>query len=258
MQKVLEPVFARLGVKHEARNFGNGGLGTLHNGVGAGSIYGPDVSFLLWDSSMTEKSDLAAQAIFARQGILGGIKVPVIWGLVPKVLQQLHRSDVDTGCFGNAQSGLKDVENFEMQKTLPFATRYMKCSHDNQELCKPFKFMGTCWINRTDYTPEREQKGSLPGRARWHPGVHSHRLQGRTMAFVILTALHEVLTTWSEADGQVLPEETWHVTSYYENTREKIRTVNLEDSHCQKFRNSELDFICKYPFKVRVIVQIEK
>ena len=50
VQKIVEPVFARLGVKHESRNFGNGGLGTLHNGMAAGSIYGPDVDLIMWDS----------------------------------------------------------------------------------------------------------------------------------------------------------------------------------------------------------------
>ena len=52
----MEPVFARLGVKHESRNFGNGGLGTLHNGLAAGSIYGPDVDFIIWDSGKLNKS----------------------------------------------------------------------------------------------------------------------------------------------------------------------------------------------------------
>jgi hypothetical protein len=40
---VLQPVLARLGVRHQARNFGNGGMGTVHNGMGSGSVYGPDI-----------------------------------------------------------------------------------------------------------------------------------------------------------------------------------------------------------------------
>ena len=31
VQWILEAVFARLGVKHQARNFGNGGMSTEHN-----------------------------------------------------------------------------------------------------------------------------------------------------------------------------------------------------------------------------------
>jgi hypothetical protein len=47
---IMEPIFARLGVKHQSRNFGNGGLGTQQNAIAGGSIYGPDVDLLMWDS----------------------------------------------------------------------------------------------------------------------------------------------------------------------------------------------------------------
>lgn len=71
VQWIMEAVFARLGVRHQARNFGNGGMGTLHNGLGASSIYGPDVDFLMWDSSMTEKESEAGDRPF-----WGDIKFP--------------------------------------------------------------------------------------------------------------------------------------------------------------------------------------
>ena len=48
--KVMEPVFARLGVKLITRNVGMGGLGTIQNGIGSGSIYGDEVDLLIWDS----------------------------------------------------------------------------------------------------------------------------------------------------------------------------------------------------------------
>ena len=54
VQWILEAVFARLGVRHQSRNFGNGGLGTVQHGMGSGSVYGPDVDVLMWDSGMTE------------------------------------------------------------------------------------------------------------------------------------------------------------------------------------------------------------
>ena len=98
----MEPIFARLGVWHESRNFGNGGLGTSHHALAAGSLYGPDVNLLMWDSGtrdlfsrkllmnitdnffsifsqyvpfpgMTEPGK-EAHELFARQGIIGGIK----------------------------------------------------------------------------------------------------------------------------------------------------------------------------------------
>ena len=67
----MEPIFARLGVQHESRNFGNDGLGTMHNSIGAGSIYGPDVDILMYDSLYTEDGDDRAVDLFARQAILG-------------------------------------------------------------------------------------------------------------------------------------------------------------------------------------------
>jgi hypothetical protein len=48
---ILEAVFARLGVRHEGKNFANGGLGTIQHGIGASSVYGPAVDMLMWDSS---------------------------------------------------------------------------------------------------------------------------------------------------------------------------------------------------------------
>jgi hypothetical protein len=47
---ILEPVFARLGVRHEAKNFANGGLGTIQHGLAAASVYGPAIDMLWWDS----------------------------------------------------------------------------------------------------------------------------------------------------------------------------------------------------------------
>lgn len=49
-QKVMEPVFARLGVQCTARNIGMGGLGTSQNALAAGDLYGHDMDILMWDS----------------------------------------------------------------------------------------------------------------------------------------------------------------------------------------------------------------
>jgi hypothetical protein len=50
--KVLAPVFARLGVKLITRNLSQGGLGTIQNALGMGSLYGQEIDLLLWDSGM--------------------------------------------------------------------------------------------------------------------------------------------------------------------------------------------------------------
>jgi hypothetical protein len=80
VQRVLEPILARLGITHKSHNFGMGGLGTIQNALGAQSLYGDAIDILMWDSSMTE-GDGPSRDLFARAGILAGTdKVPILWG----------------------------------------------------------------------------------------------------------------------------------------------------------------------------------
>lgn len=50
VQWILEAVFARLGSRHQSRNFGLGGLGTTQTGMATKAIMGYDMDMLLWDS----------------------------------------------------------------------------------------------------------------------------------------------------------------------------------------------------------------
>lgn len=77
-QRILEPILARLGVYHQAHNFGFGGLGTGQNGLAAGDMYGKNIDILIWDSGMTE-GDMQSKDLFVRQSVLSGNRVPVIW-----------------------------------------------------------------------------------------------------------------------------------------------------------------------------------
>jgi hypothetical protein len=80
VQRVLEPILARIGITHKSHNFGMGGLGTIQNALGMLSLYGNGIDVLMWDSSMTE-GDAPSKDLFARIGILSGTKkVPVLWG----------------------------------------------------------------------------------------------------------------------------------------------------------------------------------
>ena len=78
VQRLLEPVMARLGVKMVARNFGNGGLGTLQTALGAGDLMGREIDIAAWDSGMTEK-DRASKGVLALQSLLGGDRAPLLW-----------------------------------------------------------------------------------------------------------------------------------------------------------------------------------
>ena len=78
VQWIMEPIFARLGVKHQSRNFGNGGMGTFHNAVASGSIYGPDVSMIMWDSGMTEREASAPDMLHVQSLLSSSTKAPLL------------------------------------------------------------------------------------------------------------------------------------------------------------------------------------
>lgn len=135
---VMEPVLARLGVRHVSRNFGNGGLGMAHNGLGAYAIYGADVDMLMWDSSMTEKED-KAQDLFHRRGLMSGFgsgnstngdyhsqnKITVLWtksGSAAKFWNE--KAGEDVGGKGSGKSGLCKGRTWEeIQNNIRYAAR---------------------------------------------------------------------------------------------------------------------------------------
>jgi hypothetical protein len=71
------------------------------------------------------------------------------------------------------------------------------------------------------------------------------------LAFTILQALKEALTTWNEADGYALADDVWHVTAYYDNIRNKVAALGPEIGECNKYAEQDLQFVCNYPMKVR-------
>jgi hypothetical protein len=202
MHKVLAPVLARLGVELITRNMAQGGLGTLHNALGMGSIYGNDMDVLLWDSGMTER-DGAHVDLFMRQAILGGEKVPVLWGGMFAIMQDLSNNlDAEVGEVGLGRDGIPEVVSPTQAATIPHAARFMKCAAEQQELCQAEpKYCAVCWIDRDDVprssfaNPLQDKPG---GQVSWHPGWRDHQLRGRVLAFTILEALQEAIQVWSE------------------------------------------------------------
>ena len=55
---------------------------------------------------------------------------------------------------------------------LPFATRYLNCTSDIQGSCNDpsYRFNATCWINRTDFIPNKQQSSKPGSQVSWHPG----------------------------------------------------------------------------------------
>jgi hypothetical protein len=200
--KIMAPIFARLGVKLVTKNMAQGGLGTVHNALGMGSLYGDEIDLLLWDSGMTEPS-VAHQDLFLRQGLLGGKRVPVVWGGNFNILRDLHElADVDVGQFGAGTDAVIPVESEEQALKVPYASRYMKCDKEQQDLCnKESRYCTKCWIPRDDIDPEKvgfRISSKFGGQVKWHPGWRSHQLVGRTIAFSVLQALQEAIQIFSD------------------------------------------------------------
>jgi len=254
--KVMYPVFARLGVKLITRNVGLGGMGTIQNGIGSGSIYGDEIDLLLWDSGMTENGYLDHIDIFYRQALLAGNRVPVLWGGPFDLLKMLHEeADVDVGEWGTAMDGIVEVEDLEQAKTIPWAARYLKCKDEVMDLCQAEpRFCSKCWIDRADkIVPETEQLGKPKGQVKWHPGWRPHQLMGRNLAFAVLEALQSAINIWTEGvmGGPPLEDDYWHVTEYYENIRNKVKNLDKALGSCYNIEGSLPTRLCNTPMKAK-------
>lgn len=171
VQQHLEPVLARLGVYHKSHNFGMGGLGTVQNGVAIRNLYGSNIDVLMWDSSMTEKEP-PVKDLFARQGLLSGDTVPVLWGTPDGALYEpAGGGAISTGMWGTSTKGIPKTKNVTQVNELPYWARYLECDKEALGLCKGNRYNATCWIPRDDgVEPGVKQGGKPGGQASWHPG----------------------------------------------------------------------------------------
>ena len=168
--KVMEPVFARLGVKLQSHNVAFGGLGTLQTSLGSGDLYGKEIDILVWDSSMTENSD-EAYDFYVRQAVMAGNRVPVLMGGMPNVLMYLGKNiNFPVGSFGVGTGGVPEITDGNMAESVKWMARYLRCNGETHGLCREREYNGTCWIDRDDYTPTTTQQKEPGGRASWHPG----------------------------------------------------------------------------------------
>ena len=253
--RVMRPIFERLGVKLITRNISQGGLGTIQGAMGSAGIYGDEIDLMIWDSGMTESGAPEHIDLFLRQALMGGKRVPVVWGGNFELLRMLHEeADADVGEFGWATADMPVSENEEQMKELPWAYQRMKCTDENQELCKQDRFNATCWIDRPDgIKPQTEQLDRPRGQVKWHPGWRSHQLTGRNLAFAMLEALQNAVNIWSDGTmtGQPLDDDYWHVDEYYKNIREKVLNLNKELGACYKIEGKLPTRMCNTPMQGR-------
>jgi hypothetical protein len=254
--KVMEPIFARLGVKLITRNIARGGLGTLQDGLASGSIYGDKVDMILWDSGMTEPEGYAVD-LFHRQALIGGDRPPVLVGYrnFPSFKALYRDLDADIMYIGSGMVGIPETEDEKQVESLPWAAQNLKCQKDVSYLCtdKKFKFRTTCWVARDDVKPPTQQASAAGSQVGWHPGFREHQLKGRVIAMVVLEALLDAVNTWLDAvvmDGPPLSDQYWHVTDYYLNIQSKARDESKVGS-CKELSKFMNPLVCTTPLNGR-------
>ena len=256
--RIMAPIFARLGVKLITRNMSQGGLGTMHNVLGAGSLYGSEIDLLLWDSGMTENHP-AHIDLFIRQGLIGGNRVPVVWAGSFEILAALHENaDVDVGEFGTGTDGIPTIANEAHAATVAYAARYLKCDNERKDICENEpRFCASCWLPREDIPDPTQVFDSIDekvgSQVKWHPGWRSHQLVGRVLAFSVLDALQVAIQRFSDGTmgGPPLDEEFWHVTDYYKNIRSKIMSLDSSIGRCHEVGWAVPSRACNTPMQAR-------
>lgn len=76
---------------------------------------------------------------------------------------------ISTGMWGAGTKGIPITTSVEQLETLPWATRYLRCSKEFSQ-CKAHRYEAKCWIERPDVVPPTKQSGKPGGQASWHPG----------------------------------------------------------------------------------------
>jgi len=190
--------------------------------------------------------------MFLRQGLIGGGKVPMLWGGHANLLQRLHNyTGADVGMYGSAMKGISKTLDMKQALELPWAARYLDCDKDAEPECRERAYNGTCWVKRPDFEPTTKQRNEPTGRQKWHPGNRAHQLKGRVITFSVLRALEKGLLLWSEAENYILEDDLWHVTSHYESIRAKAASSvpKLESNDC--YDMDLPDRVCTVPIQGR-------
>lgn len=248
--RVLEPVFSNLGVQLISRNLAQGGLGTIHSALGSADIYGDEIDFIMWDSGMTEGRDGKAVDMFGRQALLSN-RVPAIWNLNQDVLELYYEHcDADIGSLGTGELGIPVTLDEKHAETLPYAVQYHTCDSEHGDMCREHKYMANCWVEGDDVMLPKRQNDKPGGQASWHPGFRWHQLVGRILAYTVLTGLKEAIGIWKNSTE--LPDDAWHVSSYYDNIRSKVMNLNETLGSCNQYKELLSDRACKLQLRVRL------
>jgi len=237
-QRVMEPVFDRLGMVLVSANRAQGGMGTIQSALAGSGFYGP-VDFMLWDSSMTEK-DQKAQDLFWRQALLSGAgKVTSAAGGGSSGVNGRHMPVLFE--LGGGQANMERIRN-EVGAHVGGALGgaiLPKFNHTTIDFNRQ-KYNAACWTDRVDVKAEA-QNDKFGGQASWHPGNWVHQSTARKISLVLLHAMDAALTLWerkTKYGGNPLDGKHWHFRAEEDAVREKLMTANASETGCGQLMSS--------------------
>lgn len=172
--------------------------------------------------------------LFARQSILSGQKVPLLW--IKKDYRRFFSSGIysylanecqaDVAVFGSGMVGVPTMDTMDDANSLPYATRFMSCDNEIADACQQHKYLSQCWIDREGVNVTTKQGSVAGGQGGWHPGFRVHKLQSRVLAFTLLAATEEALDLWTQQAGYEVDDAAWHMQSHYDTIKSNLLTLN--------------------------------
>jgi len=227
---LLQPVLDKLGVRLISRNMGTAAPTTLHALAGA-DVYGEaDIFWHIVEDATTDDGTqhetMGQVDLLHRQAILSGERVPVILtpnpaNLVVDTENAVWMGNLLPGADFCERTVYKDGET--VVPSVP-ACRYVHCDADAD--CDVHN--SVCWVERSDQTPQTEQRKDVGHQDEGYPNSQVQRLESRKLAMLVLHALDEALDRWveqSEMGILPLPNDAWHVGPAYERLRKQVRTL---------------------------------
>ncbi len=143
---VLEPVLAHLGVEFRAYNFAQGGMGTFQQALAGMDLRDKETDWIIWDSSMTEKSSEIVNFFF-RQALISGNRSPVLMG--DNVwLNDFHEIAGAAVATSAANGWVPVTVSDEQVMSLPWAAQWLQCSRTATTDCKSHEYTAGCWVER--------------------------------------------------------------------------------------------------------------
>ena len=227
MARTAGPVFARIGIDLEGRNYAMGGMPSAPMlAVCNVAIYGADADVISWDYGMTDGRDYWRKGMYTRRAgmhpnrpvvvdinVDGSVQTKSWLGVSSRAESMgVAAFYLDTKHIREMHDLIPDMMGMPMAdvEQLPPYLQHYKCDNKiefGDPDCREYKYTkGEC--------PRRK------GQVSWHPGYKSHSLYGTLMAYFLVDNLVNALV-WLEEEVKshpMHPRARWE--HYSQNERQ--------------------------------------